>query len=99
MNLGVYLEKGGPIQFSRSSLMLVSPWSEHQVLCPRALPQVADQADGGLRGQGPVLVTVLRPQAVLPGQQEDPELPPLITAHLPLQTPGHVHDELSINDQ
>ena len=70
--------------------MVVSPWSEHQVFCPRTLPQVADQADGGLSGQAPVLVTVLRPQTVLPGQQQDPELPPLIAAHLPLQTPEHV---------
>ena len=67
--------------------MMMSPGCEHQMLCPRALPQVAHQADGDLSGQGPKLVTVLRLQAVLPRQQQDPVFPPLITAHLSLQTP------------
>ena len=68
--------------------LIQSPGCEHQVLRPRPLPKVAHQADGHLGGQGPVLVAVLRPQLVLPGQQQNPELPPLIAPHLPLQSPA-----------
>ena len=78
MNLGVYLVQFKIIQCS-SLMMMMSPGCEHQMLCPSALPQVAHQADGDLSGQGPELVTVLRLQAVLPRQQQDPVFPPLIT--------------------
>ena len=58
-----------------------------EVLSAGPLPQVAGQADGHLGGQGPVLVAVLRPQPVFPGQQHQPELPPLIAPDLPLEAP------------